>query len=58
MARSAMRDLAKTFRPEQLSKNAFSLYEDFRPTIPEGVRGWGAKGNLNIDRIRSLALKK
>jgi hypothetical protein len=58
MARSAMRDLAKTFRPEQLSKNAFSLYEDFRPTIPDGVRGWGAKGNLNIDRIRSLALKK
>jgi hypothetical protein len=57
-ARSAMRDLAKAFRPEQLSKNAFSLYEEFRPAIPEGVKGWGAKGNLNIDRIRSLALKK
>jgi hypothetical protein len=44
MARSAMRDLAKTFRPEQLSKNAFSLYEDFRPTIPDGVRGGAPKG--------------
>jgi len=54
-ARSAMRDLAKAFRPEQLSKNAFSLYEKFRPAIPEGVKGWGAKGNLDIDRIRSLA---
>jgi hypothetical protein len=57
-ARSAMRNLAKAFQPEQLLKNAFSLYEKFRPAIPEGVRGWGAKGNLDIDRIRSLALEK
>ena len=57
-ARAAMRDLAKAFRPEQLSMNAFSLYERFRPAIPEGVRGWGAKGNLNIDLIRSLAQEK
>jgi hypothetical protein len=57
-ARAAMRDLAKAFRPEQLSKNAFSLYERFRPAIPEGVRGWGAKGNLDIDRIRALASEK
>jgi hypothetical protein len=56
--RSAMRDLAKAFRPEQLSKNAFSQYEQFRPEISEGVRGWGAKGTLDIERIRSLALKK
>lgn len=56
--RSAMFDLAKAFRPEQLLKNAFSLYEGFRPAIPEGVKGWGAKGNLDIDRIRSSALEK
>ncbi|MGA7791770.1 MAG: hypothetical protein WCA19_01945 [Candidatus Acidiferrales bacterium] len=57
-ARSAMRGLAKAFRPEQLLKNAFGLYEQFRPAIAEGVRGWGAKGNLDIDRIRSLALER
>jgi hypothetical protein len=57
-ARSAMRDLTKAFRPDQLLKSAFGLYEQFRPAIPEGVRGWGAKGNLDIDRIRSLALEK
>jgi hypothetical protein len=57
-ARTAMRDLAKAFRPEQLRTNAFSLYEEFRPAIPDGVRGWGAKGNLNIDCIRSLAFEK
>jgi hypothetical protein len=44
--RSAMRDLAKAFRPEQLSKNAFSLNEEFRPAIPEGIRGWGVKGKI------------
>ena len=56
--RAAMRDLAKAFQPEQLSKNAFSLYEKFRPAIPGGVAGWGAKGNLDLDRIRSLAVEK
>ena len=55
---AAMRMLAKGFRPEQLRTNAFRLYEEFRPAIPAGVRGWGAKGNLDIDRIRSLALEK
>jgi hypothetical protein len=57
-ARTAMRELARAFRPEELSKNAFSLYEKFRPAIPEGATGWGAKGNLDIGRIRSLALEK
>jgi hypothetical protein len=57
-ARAAMRDLAKAFRPEQLSTNAFSLYEKFRPSIPEGVKGWGAKGALDLGRIRSLASEK
>ena len=57
-ARVAMRELAKAFRPEQLRTNAFSLYEEFRPAIPEGVKGWGAKGKMDIERIRSLALEK
>jgi len=58
IARVAMRDLAKAFKPEQLSNNAFSLYERFRPAIPQGVAGWGVKGTLDIGRIRSLALEK
>ena len=57
-ARTAMQDLAKAFRPEELSRNAFSLYERFRPSIPEGVTGWGAKGKLDVDLIRSLALER
>lgn len=56
--RAAMRALAKAYRPEQLKDNAFSLYERFRPAIPEGVTGWGAKGALDLSRIESLAPQK
>lgn len=55
VARTAMRDLAKTFRVDELRVDAFRLYEKFRPAIPEGIAGWGAKGKLEIDHIRSLA---
>lgn len=55
--RKAMRTLAQTFGPSELNENGFGLYECFRPAIPEGVRGWGAKGELNLAAIRSLAKK-
>lgn len=54
-ARTAMEKLAKAFPPKQLESKAFGLYEKFRPEIPEGVKGWGAKGELDLDYIRSLA---
>ena len=50
----AMAELASAFDPEELSGVAYSLYEQFRPKIPPGRRGWGAKGELNLDFIRSL----
>jgi len=54
-ARAAMEKLAKAYTPKQLETQAYSLYERFRPEIPEGVKGWGAKGELDLDHIRSLA---
>ncbi len=54
-ARTAMEALAKSYPPAQLETVAFSLYERFRPEIPEGKKGWGAKGELDLDRITSLA---
>src|SRR5215510_12797538 len=54
-ARAAMEKLAKAYTPKQLEKEAYSLYEKFRPNIPEGTKGWGAKGELDLDYIRSLA---
>ena|ERR1043166_463661 len=52
--RRAMMDLASGLEPDELAAQAFSLYEQFRPRIPEGVRGWGAKGELDLARIRRL----
>jgi hypothetical protein len=31
------------------------IYERFRPAIPEGVKGWGATGNLDLGLIERLA---
>jgi hypothetical protein len=54
-ARAAMEKLAKAYTPKQLESKAYGLYEKFRPEIPEGKKGWGAKGELDLDHIRSLA---
>jgi hypothetical protein len=51
----AMEELAKAFGPKKLADQAYDLYEKFRPDIPEGKKGWGAAGDLDLDYIRSLA---
>ncbi len=51
----AMKELAKSFKPDQLATDAYRLYEKFRPTVPEGEKGWGAKGDLDLNFIRKLA---
>jgi len=52
---SAMRALARSVPPKRLEADAFRMYEHFRPEIPAGVRGWGAKGRLSLDRIAGAA---
>jgi hypothetical protein len=52
--RSAFEELAAAYSPEDLKNKAYSLYEKFRPEIPEGVKGWGAKGELDLEKIRGL----
>jgi hypothetical protein len=54
-ARAAMEELARAYPPKQLESKAYGLYEKFRPEIPEGKKGWGARGELNLDYVRSLA---
>jgi hypothetical protein len=53
--RKATKELAGSFQPDELAERGFGLYEQFRPAIPEGVQGWGAKGDLDLWRIRKLA---
>jgi hypothetical protein len=56
--RKAMKELANAFKPDELAERGFGLYEQFRPVIPEGVGGWGAKGELDLGRISKLTAKE
>ena len=49
--RGAMEALAASLPPDELDRVGFRLYERFRPEVPEGVEGWGAKAELRIERI-------
>jgi len=55
---TAMQELAGSFGRQELSDVSYSLYERFRPKIPPGQRGWGARGELDLGLIRSLAEKR
>ena len=55
--RRAMEMLAKSRQPEMLADEAFRLYEAFRPGVPAGESGWGAKGTLSLTKIVALADK-
>ena len=52
---AAMKRLAASRDKKRLAEEAFKLYERFRPQIPPGTRGWGAKGDLDLRLIESLA---
>lgn len=49
----AMQNLAESLERSDLAARAYSLYERFRPNIPPGEKGWGVKGELRLDLIRS-----
>jgi hypothetical protein len=55
--RMVMQELAESMPQQELAYKAYLLYERFRPSIPSGQRGWGAKGELRLDLIRSLRKK-
>jgi hypothetical protein len=56
-ARRALAALAGSMPPTRLAASAFALYESFRPEVPAGTRGWGAKGVLDLARVRALAAR-
>ena len=53
--KKAMEELAAAFTPEELAKRGYELYEQFRPSVPAGVKGWGAPGDLDLEKVRALA---
>lgn len=42
---------------EGLEKSAFGFYEKFRPNVAAGQKGWGRKGELDMDKIRKVAAR-
>lgn len=42
---------------EGLNAQAFHMYEDFRPTVPPGQKGWGRRGQLNLQAVKDAVTK-
>ncbi len=55
LVRGAMRGLARSMPPKTLAARGYALYVKFRPTVPTGVKGWGAKAKLDVKLIRRLS---
>lgn len=55
MAKRAFQDALGSWkgREDELDREAFKMYEDFRPTVPSGQKGWGRKGQLNLENMKS-----
>jgi hypothetical protein len=49
--RAAMEALAARYDPAELNRIGFRLYERFRPEVPPGNEGWGAKAVLEVEKI-------
>lgn len=56
--REALEKLARAYEPAELATADYSLYERFRPDIPAGTKGWGAKGDLDLRLIGQMARRK
>jgi hypothetical protein len=54
-ARAAMEELAVGIESGELQRRGFRLYERFWPDVPKGESGWGAKGELDLAKVRAAA---
>lgn len=50
----ALRLLASSFTPDNLNRQGYSLYCDFRPDVASGESGWGAKAAMKLKTILDL----
>jgi hypothetical protein len=55
---AALETLAQAYPINELKQCTYKLYEQFRPSVPAGVRGWGAAGELDLEHIRKMAEKR
>ena len=48
-----MKELADSYTADEIGDEAYHLYEQFRPSVAQGQQGWGRKGRLDFEAIRS-----
>lgn len=53
--RQAMTGLAHSLPAADLARQAFRLYEAFRPEVKADTAGWGAEGGLDLAKLASAA---
>lgn len=53
--RQAMTVLAYSLPPADLARQAFRMYEAFRPDVKAGTAGWGAEGELDLAKLAPAA---
>lgn len=53
--RQAMMVLAHSLPPADLARQAFRMYEAFRPDVKAGTAGWGAEGELDLAKLAPAA---
>jgi hypothetical protein len=44
-------------KEEELNERAFGLYEEFRPEVKHGQRGWGRKGDLDLGKVKIAVVR-
>jgi ABC-type glutathione transport system ATPase component len=56
MAREAFEKALMSWQGEEieLNKQAFGFYEKFRPDIQGGQKGWGRRGEVDLEEIKGL----
>jgi hypothetical protein len=55
--REAVRMFKSTAEREELSRTAFHMYEEFRPSVQRGQGGWGKRGELRLEKVMEVARK-
>jgi hypothetical protein len=41
-------------KKDELNHRAFHMYEDFRPSVAAGQKGWGRKGTLDLEKVKKV----
>lgn len=58
-AKDAMTEALEDWRgkEDELDTKAFHMYEQFRPDVAKGQKGWGRKGELHLSKVRETIRK-